>query len=57
MLALLLATASAGSNAGARLVAIRSRLGSKTLSSGRIVLGNERAEGTGSGSAEIRYRE
>jgi hypothetical protein len=52
--ALLLATASTASNAGGRLVAMRSRLGSKGLSSRRIVLGNRVP---GRDSAEIRYRE
>jgi hypothetical protein len=54
LLALLLATASTASNAGGRLVAIRARLGSKGLSSRRIVLGNRLP---GRDSAEIRYRE
>jgi hypothetical protein len=57
VLTLLLATVSAASSSGAGLVAIRSRLGSKGLSSRRIVLGHRLPEEPGRGSAEIRYRE
>jgi hypothetical protein len=56
MLTLLLALTSAVSGAGSTLVALRSRLGSKGLSAGKIALGDERDGETGSG-AGIRYRE
>lgn len=57
LLALLLGTAATASNAGAGLVAIRSRLGSRGLSSRPIDLGSTLPKGKGRGSAEIRYRE